>query len=508
MKKVKLKEARGITLVALVITVIILLILAGVAISLVIGENGLITKSKQAVEKSEIESIKEQAQMVRGELEIGRFGKEKEEITKSRLINALNVGFEDSIVEGSRVIVKNKKYAIFVKADLEIEVIKNDGKTLADGELKLDYSVTEYGVIEIYPRIGGVKNYKHYAEEILEGKTQEEKEQIFVEGDTYWYPEDYEGIENPTIQDTLDSWGYETIEELVANERYNSFDEFLIAESLVKPEGFDWENYRYSEIEITCPNGEVLYTDTETLCVRYQAYKNEEYKFTAEADNGAIAEITVQIPEEILKSLSMKLKIKIEEGNETIQLPVYQYTDENYAYDCEVDWGDGSQKQNITNENLSSATHTYVPGIYTITVEGVYESLYGNTSIEKSLIKVSQWGSTGLKAVYLSYCENLTEIATPSKNSFVNVTDFDWTFNGCKSLQSIPERLFANCPNVTSFFDTFAGCSSLTGKAIELWKEGREGINENSGGAGCYADCIGLENYEQIPEYWRNRLPQ
>ena len=49
MERVNLKEAKGITLVALVITVIILLILAGVALSLVIGENGLIAKSKQGV---------------------------------------------------------------------------------------------------------------------------------------------------------------------------------------------------------------------------------------------------------------------------------------------------------------------------------------------------------------------------------------------------------------------------------------------------------------------------
>ena len=49
MEKFNLKEAKGITLVALVITVIILLILAGVALSLVIGENGLIAKSKQGV---------------------------------------------------------------------------------------------------------------------------------------------------------------------------------------------------------------------------------------------------------------------------------------------------------------------------------------------------------------------------------------------------------------------------------------------------------------------------
>ena len=64
----KLKNTKGITLVALIITVIILLILAGVTISLVIGDNGLITKSKQGVEESEMASIKEQAELTLDDL--------------------------------------------------------------------------------------------------------------------------------------------------------------------------------------------------------------------------------------------------------------------------------------------------------------------------------------------------------------------------------------------------------------------------------------------------------
>lgn len=43
-----LKGQKGITLVALVITIIVLLILAGVTISLVIGENGIINHAKNA----------------------------------------------------------------------------------------------------------------------------------------------------------------------------------------------------------------------------------------------------------------------------------------------------------------------------------------------------------------------------------------------------------------------------------------------------------------------------
>ena len=45
-----LKQQKGITLVALVITVIVMLILAGVAISMTIGDNGIFKKSKEGAE--------------------------------------------------------------------------------------------------------------------------------------------------------------------------------------------------------------------------------------------------------------------------------------------------------------------------------------------------------------------------------------------------------------------------------------------------------------------------
>ena len=46
------KEMKGITLVALVVTIVVLLILAGVSINLVLGDNGIITRAKEAREKS------------------------------------------------------------------------------------------------------------------------------------------------------------------------------------------------------------------------------------------------------------------------------------------------------------------------------------------------------------------------------------------------------------------------------------------------------------------------
>ena len=55
-----LKKQKGITLIALVVTIVVLLILAGVTISLLLDENGIIAKSKDARNANRAEAIKEE----------------------------------------------------------------------------------------------------------------------------------------------------------------------------------------------------------------------------------------------------------------------------------------------------------------------------------------------------------------------------------------------------------------------------------------------------------------
>ena len=47
-----MNKRKGITLLALVITIVIMLLLAGVAIQMTMGENGLIAKSNQAKKRT------------------------------------------------------------------------------------------------------------------------------------------------------------------------------------------------------------------------------------------------------------------------------------------------------------------------------------------------------------------------------------------------------------------------------------------------------------------------
>ena len=61
--KMNLKSSKAITLVALIITIIILLILAGVSLSMILGDNGLINKAQSSVDKYQQSANNEQAML-------------------------------------------------------------------------------------------------------------------------------------------------------------------------------------------------------------------------------------------------------------------------------------------------------------------------------------------------------------------------------------------------------------------------------------------------------------
>ncbi len=77
-----MKSNSGITLVALVITIIVLLILAGVSISLVVGDNGIMTRAKDAGTKTEEADAVETFKLAVASLTSDYFSKQYTEATK------------------------------------------------------------------------------------------------------------------------------------------------------------------------------------------------------------------------------------------------------------------------------------------------------------------------------------------------------------------------------------------------------------------------------------------
>ena len=61
MKNKELKGKRGITLIALVVTIVVLLILAGISINLIFSNDGIIKKVSDAADAQKEAAEKEQA---------------------------------------------------------------------------------------------------------------------------------------------------------------------------------------------------------------------------------------------------------------------------------------------------------------------------------------------------------------------------------------------------------------------------------------------------------------
>ena len=66
----KTKEEKGITLIALVVTIVVLLILAGITITYVMGDNGIIKQAQEAKMRHEISQYQEAIDLTRKEVQL------------------------------------------------------------------------------------------------------------------------------------------------------------------------------------------------------------------------------------------------------------------------------------------------------------------------------------------------------------------------------------------------------------------------------------------------------
>ena len=77
------RKEKGITLIALVITIIVLLILAGVSIAMLTGENGILTQAQKAKEETENAQAEEENILTNYESVLNSYSGENTEFTDS-----------------------------------------------------------------------------------------------------------------------------------------------------------------------------------------------------------------------------------------------------------------------------------------------------------------------------------------------------------------------------------------------------------------------------------------
>ena len=160
-KKFDKNKSAGITLIALVVTIIVLLILAGISIQMLTGENGILQRAVEAKENTEDVQLKEQAELIKNAM-IKEKKSKNEELSKEELILAIskNDVFSGSIVEETGVITTKEGKQIIVTDDINIRTgEKKSTESLRDGEhilLNLNGIDTAIECIVIYDSLSEV----------------------------------------------------------------------------------------------------------------------------------------------------------------------------------------------------------------------------------------------------------------------------------------------------------------------------------------------------------------
>ena len=112
------KYQEGITLIALVITIIVLLILAGVTIATLTGENGLLERAEEARNQTEEGALEEEVQLKMTEKETDKhFGEERELI---EYLNEIQDATVEEMATGDGYYVKRGNATVTVYKDGEV----------------------------------------------------------------------------------------------------------------------------------------------------------------------------------------------------------------------------------------------------------------------------------------------------------------------------------------------------------------------------------------------------
>ena len=128
-----LKTQKGITLIALVVTIVVLLILAGVTISLLLDENGIIAKSKDARTETRVSQIEDEVGMWKQHNFINKESNQAQESADTMLASLISRKLltEDEIDRNQELITIKKKDGTIIKEISYSSVTINISKTPA-----------------------------------------------------------------------------------------------------------------------------------------------------------------------------------------------------------------------------------------------------------------------------------------------------------------------------------------------------------------------------------------
>ena len=199
-----LKTQKGITLIALVVTIVVLLILAGVTISLLLDENGIIAKSKDARTETRVSQIEDEVGMWKQHNFINKESNQAQESADTMLASLISRKLltEDEIDRNQELITIKKKDGTIVKEISYSSVTINISKfpaTEKSGVVELTATATG----TIIPNIdmsNGNEELNNFVNSLSEGQ----KKEIIRNGYIKFVNKQDPSANCTTFQDALD----------------------------------------------------------------------------------------------------------------------------------------------------------------------------------------------------------------------------------------------------------------------------------------------------------------
>ena len=97
------KDVKGITIISLVVTIVVILILAGVTINVLVGDNGLIKQSKDKTSQAYEKIAREEVKQIVTEYDIANSGESLEEYLKKKF-EGKDVRWEKTVLEDGTIV--------------------------------------------------------------------------------------------------------------------------------------------------------------------------------------------------------------------------------------------------------------------------------------------------------------------------------------------------------------------------------------------------------------------
>ena len=469
------KNKNAITLLALVITIVIMLLLAGVAIQMTMGENGLIAKSGQAQKEQAQAELYEIAKLSYINLkakatENGQPSPNAElALSTTEFTNKYNVVGDD--------ITDKKGTVIDTKANV-LNIIQG---TVAGG-----FSSGGTSSTESWPKtVGGVTIPEEDKDKMIFKLIVKNNTEIPFGSYEYSLREidpievDYGDGEKGKITNLYN----------IYYKQYNR-GEYVLKFKNVKDFGMQ-EGHKDFEIEIL-QWGKILEKNEKNIIQIpnvIKIYEPEPDRIPIDYEEPKFTEI----PEWLFsKKVTSTVMSKFWYSNNIKSIP------------------EGLFKNNVNIVSFASvfvgcSGLTSIPeglfknNVNIVSFDNVFVGCSGLTSIPEGLFK-NNVNTTSFEYTFYG-CTGLTSIPEGLFKNNVNVTRFGSVFSECKGLTSIPEGLFKNNVKVTTFWGTFYDCTGLT-SIPETIVEFAKKVKEKGGNvSGMFRHCTSASNYTSIPEY-------